>query len=259
MAPLPTTGLHLGLGLLSIGRNWGVADVPPLDDEAAAVFLANASQCAVRIFDTAPSYASSERRLGKHLATLIEGDRRGLTIMTKMGEYWNPGERVSVVDHSLDRLKRGIDRSLEVLGHIDVMQVHKASVEIVDHPDIKQAIDYARKRGIESFGASVSSPEAALKAVGTGLYASIQFPFNAQSLQFEQLAAELSATGITPIINRPFGMGRAVDGHSDPAAAAVAAYRFIADRVPSGVVLSGTSKSGHLRENQKAFTLAVSS
>ncbi len=259
MAPLPTTELHLGLGLLSIGRSWGVADVPPLDDDAAANFLASASHCGVRIFDTAPAYASSERHLGKHLMTLTEDDRRRLTIMTKMGEYWDANEQVSVVDHSLDGLKRGIDRSLELLGHIDVLQVHKASIEIVDNPDTKKAINYARNRGIDSFGVSVSSPEAAEKAVKSGLYASLQFPFNDQSLQFEHLAAELSVAGIVPIINRPFGMGRAVTGHRDPVAAAVAAYRFIANRVSSGVVLSGTSKLRHLRENQQAFNEVVRS
>lgn len=257
MAPLPSQGLHFGLGLLSIGRTWGVADVPPPSDEVAFELLQEAVRSGVRIFDTAPSYASSESRLGKHLSSLSPEERRSLTIMTKMGEHWNSEDQTAVVDHSIDALKRSIDRSLELLGHIDLLQVHKATATTVDHPEIRDAIDYARQQGIRHFGVSASSPDAAWRAIQSDLYCSIQFPFNQHSVQFEPLLDELRAERVVPITNRPFAMGHAIASGADPATGAENAFRFLTDHLVNGVVLSGTSKPMHLLENLTAFAQAT--
>ena len=82
-------GLRLGLGLVSIGRVWGVRQSAPPDADEAQKLLSRAVELGIAIFDTAPAYAESEARLGRFLAGLEPSRRQALTIMTKMGEHWD--------------------------------------------------------------------------------------------------------------------------------------------------------------------------
>ncbi len=82
-------GVELGLGLLSIGRVWGVAKTAVPTDSGAGALLETALARGIRIFDTAPAYAASERRLGAFLRTLRAPVRDRLVVMTKMGEHWD--------------------------------------------------------------------------------------------------------------------------------------------------------------------------
>ncbi len=60
-------GVELGLGLLSIGRRLGSQDAVPTDSGRC---LLGTRWHAHPLFDTAPAYAASERRLGAFLRTL---------------------------------------------------------------------------------------------------------------------------------------------------------------------------------------------
>ena len=160
----PPASLELGLGLLSIGRAWGVGQsAPPSDDEAARL-LDTALRSGIRIVDTAPAYAASEARLGAFLTGLPRERRDTLRVLTKAGEHWDVEAGTGFVDHSRDALCRSIDRSLALLGRIDLLQIHKATADVVAHPDVIAAIEHARACGIPCFGASVSDLEA-----GSGL------------------------------------------------------------------------------------------
>jgi aryl-alcohol dehydrogenase-like predicted oxidoreductase len=253
MTPVPCDGLHLGLGTVSIGRPWGVSGTPTPSTEEAADLIAAALQFGIKVFDTAPAYASSEERLGRALGTLPRDQRRGLTIMTKMGEHWNGDKKEPFVDHRRETLKNSVDRSLSLLGQIDLMQIHKATVEVLAHADTVAAIDYARACGIPSFGASVTSIEAGRFALETGLYAALQFPFNLVSFEMEPLLEDMAKRGTIPIINRPFAMGGLVVGAPNAVSAADGAFRFLKDRVRMGVILTGTANQAHLRSNIDSF------
>ena len=140
--------------------------------------LAGAVRLGIRVFDTAPAYAFSQARLGNFLAELPADARAELVIMTKAGEHWDLAAGTSFVDHSKDALRGSIDRSLRLLQRVDVLQIHKATLEVVDHPDTVAAIEHARVCGIAEFGASVSSLDAGLRALESGLYSALQFPLN---------------------------------------------------------------------------------
>src|SRR3712207_3844632 len=163
-------GLKLGLGLLSIGRSWGVGQSPPASEDEAQALLAKAVEIGITFFDTAPAYAQSEARLGRFLAGLGSSRRKALVVMTKAGEHWDAGRGVGFVDHSRDALIRSIDRSLKLLGTIDVLQIHKATRDVVTHPDVLAAIEHARRCGVAAFGASVSDVEAGSAALESGFY-----------------------------------------------------------------------------------------
>jgi aryl-alcohol dehydrogenase-like predicted oxidoreductase len=80
--------IELGLGLVSIGRRWGVRDVAPPPAEEAIALIEAAVAAGIRFFDTAPAYGASEDLLGR---ALRGGgfDASRVTIATKFGEHWN--------------------------------------------------------------------------------------------------------------------------------------------------------------------------
>jgi len=245
-------GLQLGLGLLSIGRVWGInKSAPPGEDEAQAP-PAKAPELGITICDTAPAYARSEARLGRFLAALEPSARHGLTVMTKCGEHWDFERGPSFVDHSRDALVRSIDRSLSILGTIDVLQIHKATSDVVTHPDVIAAMDYARRCGVTAFGAGISDVEVGRLALESGLYDTLQFPLNMSNTSMVPLPPALRVSGCTAIINRPFAMGDLLAGEAVETAAG-AALRFVEERLPNAVILSGTGRIAHLVQNVGIF------
>lgn len=249
---LARPGLKLGLGLLSIGRAWGVGQSPPATEDEAQTLLATAVELGIAIFDTAPAYAESEARLGRFLAGLAPSQRQSVAVLTKAGEHWHADRGAGFADHSRDALVRSIDRSLDLLGRIDVLQIHKATRDVVTHPDVLAAIDHARACGVTAFGASVSDVEAGMAAVASGLYRFLQFPLNLSNAAMLPLLPELEARSVTPVVNRPFAMGALVaEGSFEESARS--AFRFIEDKTPNAIVLTGTGRAAHLVQNVEAF------
>src|SRR5688572_8593076 len=119
-----TEMVQLGLGLLSIGRPWGARRESPPPESEALVLLEKALALGIRCFDTAPAYGASEAILGRFLRKT----NAPIFVSTKMGEWWDPVNGSSVA-HDYHLLKTSINRSLELLGRIDLLQVHKATAE----------------------------------------------------------------------------------------------------------------------------------
>lgn len=250
---LPDGGrqLALGLGLIGIGKPWGfVDDVVPADAQAQEL-LETAVELGVRYFDSAPSYGISEERFGAFLRGLRGDQRQSLTIATKFGEHWDADKKEPFVDHSYDALVRSLDGSLEKLGRIDFLQLHKTTPEALNSPDVERAFAYATSLGIANIGASVSDLVSASIAVGKAAYSVVQFPLNPSSLQFRGVAAAASEAGMLVATNRPFGMGKLLYGQE--ALSPDAAFSFLAAEPFQGVVLTGTKSATHLRENWAAF------
>ena len=249
-------GVELGLGLLSIGRSWGVAQTRVPSDAEAMALLETALAGRIRVFDTAPAYAASERRLGAFVRGLPAKVRDRLTIMTKMGEHWDDAAHAPYVDHGRDALIRSIDRSLALLGRIDVLQLHKATEEVVDHPDVQAAFDHASRCGIACFGASVNSLEGGRRALVTQRFNCLQFPLNDRNRELSPLLEQIESTQGFPIINRPFAMGAAIHSGEDREQAALAAFGFLKQTLKRGIVLTGTANPAHLIGNIRLFRRA---
>jgi aryl-alcohol dehydrogenase-like predicted oxidoreductase len=247
--------VELGLGLLSIGRRWGVNEVQPPAEEAALSLIGTAHANGVRFYDTAPAYASSEAVLGRALSSSIL-PRNQVTVATKMGEHWDSEKSASRPGHSFDELARSLDRSMELLGKIDLLQLHKATAANVVSTDVLKAIDRAECMGIERFGVSVSDLETAVIACKSGRYRYLQFPFNQNSRSLEAVFGLLAEHCMQAIVNRPFAMG-ALAGN-DTGQSLKGLFRFIIDVGFSGIILTGTSSASHLMSNIAAFRAAVS-
>jgi aryl-alcohol dehydrogenase-like predicted oxidoreductase len=243
--------VEFGLGLIGIGKPWGFVDPEVPDESQAIALLEKAFVLGVRYFDTAPSYGSSEERLGKFLAALAAGERRAVRIATKFGEHWDGARAEPFVDHSLDALKRSLDGSMARLGRIDFLQLHKTTPGVLVSGDLARAWKYAASLGIAGIGASVSDLESAGIAIADEAYGILQFPYNASQQTFAGVLDRAAARGIKLAINRPFGMGRMLYENRELSKAD--AFGFILQKRFDGVVLSGTKSPEHLQENWNAF------
>jgi aryl-alcohol dehydrogenase-like predicted oxidoreductase len=215
----------LGLGLVGIGRPWGyVTGEMPAEPEAMALLEAAVVQ-GIRYFDTAPSYGVSEERLGRFLDSLSSDGRRGLIVATKFGEHWDAGLQQPFVDHSFDALRRSLDTSIERLGRIDILQLHKTTPAVLAAADLARAWDYAASLGIARIGPSVADVESARIAVADARYQCMQLPFNPR---YPLLADALDAAGergMWVAVNRPYAMGAML--YDRPIESKAAAFRFI--------------------------------
>lgn len=247
---LQLNGLTLGLGLFGIGgRSWQ-PDAKPVTKAEAYDLLDAAYAAGIRFFDTAPSYGVSEQILGDWLSD--RRLRRNVTIATKMGEGPDPDTGELVVDHSAHALLASVWRSLERLGAFDVLQLHRpATAQDVRSTQVLHAINHAHKQGVREFGVSVPNIDIGRAALEVGAYQWIQFPLNSANPWGADFAAECLEKGVMPIINRPVNSGKLVTG--DTAASLTDAYRFVRSHVPTGMVLTGTSKVPHLAQNIAAF------
>ena len=250
--PLPWTGSRFALGLLEIGRPWAVTKAVP-GEQAARQFLEYAFEAGVRVFDTAPSYALSEVRLGAFLKSLTAEQRAELFIATKFGETWNLERDEPETSHSYEALRRSVDRSLELLGRIDLLQVHKAAPAVLRSGDLARAMEHASEIGVPAFGASVKDPETAHIACTDPRFLQLQFPYNSVNRSMRPAVLEARSAGRLLFLNRPFNMGALLASGESP----VSAIRAILAEPFDGAILFGTASEAHLAENLTAFREAA--
>lgn len=257
---MPAKSPQLGLGLISIGREWGYKKHPVPSDGEAQDFLREAVTAGIKLFDTAPAYGYSEERIGTFLASLPRGAAEELYIATKAGEHWNPVTQALHVDHSYDALAKSIDRSLQRLGRIDLLQLHKTSFATVTETGVRKALEHAKASGVGELGASVTDLETAMLVIEDDRFQAIQFPFHLKNRNMEQVFAAASQAGKRVLVNRPFAMGEFVHENTeggDLHRRFVDVFRCILERMPDGAILTGTRSAEHLRQNIRAFDEAA--
>jgi aryl-alcohol dehydrogenase-like predicted oxidoreductase len=251
--------IELGLGCLSLGRSWGrAADAPP-DERTALDLLRVAGELGVRVFDTAPAYGSSERRLGIFLKTLPPELLKECTVATKFGEHWIADSQTTIVDHSYDALMRSIEQSLRLLPRIDLLQLHKATVDVLADAGVARVLEQVKSLGMPFLGVSLSDLETATAAVKDGRFASLQFPYSSMNPSLQPVFAMATQLKLNVFVNRPFATGHLLGGNEraqgkdekEQAFAAILQQPF------SGVILTGTKSVTHLRENVSSFRRAL--
>lgn len=248
----------LGAGLTRLGRPWGVRPASIPSDDEARQLLACAIAQGVRIFDTAPSYGASEARLGNFLASLGPEARAGAFVATKFGEQWEPATGEVAIDHSYDALARSLESSLQHLGAIDLIQLHRSTPAALRSPGVRRAFAMARASGIPAVGASVTRVDDARLALELLGVEWLQFPYHLGNAYMEEAFDVALEYGARVLVNRPFGMGALVTSVGDEGDdTAEAAFRFILQREFCGAILTGTASPVHLRRNVAAFASAL--
>jgi aryl-alcohol dehydrogenase-like predicted oxidoreductase len=247
-----------GCGLIAIGRAWGSTPRIPTETEAQE-FLETAYESGVRFFDTAPGYGLSEQRLGRFLKGLSNEDRGDILVATKFGENWNPETGESFIDHSFDGLRRCVDESLARLGSVNLIQLHRPSVEVLQGDTVWEAVRYACDSGVMHFGVSGNTPDVLAFAQAKSEVDTLQLPLNEAHPGLASFLRPIAEGGWFTLVNRPMQMGEVTKENDaeDKYVKMVSAYRFILQHSFDGVVLSGTSNPVHLHENIVAFRDAM--
>lgn len=250
----------LGCGLIRIGRIWGVDSKPVPSEVEVSHFLEGAFELGVRFFDTAPAYGLSEERLGAFLKRLTPQQRNEITIATKFGEHWNREKEEPFTDHSYEKLLFSLDQSLKILGKIDILQLHKASAELLNSPDINRAFEVALNSGVSLLGASISDIETGLKACHDQKLSHIQLPFNQNQTHLLPVVKQAKTMHKKILFNRPFAMGAITNQTSNREKSEenmVNAYKEIIVLNCPGVILTGTASLNHLKQNLSCFKQAL--
>ncbi len=157
-------------GLLVSQFGFGGIPIQRLTEEDAVAVVRRCLDLGVTFLDTANGYTTSEERIGK----AISGRRDGLVIATK----------------SLSRKAEGVEKHLKLslerlaVECIDVYQFHGVSdqntLEMVLAPDGPMAVvERAKAAGmVKHIGITSHQIDVAKKAVMTGRFETLMFPFN---------------------------------------------------------------------------------
>lgn len=193
MRPLGETGLmvsEIGFGALEIGRDWApdVNANSAHPDEAEAGRVLNAVlDLSLNFIDTAPAYWSSEEFIGKAIA-----HRRSEYILaTKVGEHCD--RNGSVYDYSYDATLRFVDESLRRLrtDYIDLLQIHSASLEVLDRGETLEAMRAAQAAGKVRHIGMTGGVNECVRALEMGGYDTVQFPYNLLNVSAEDRLLDL--------------------------------------------------------------------
>jgi len=188
---------RVGMGGIPITR-------PSLDD--AIKVIRRALDLGVNFIDTSLFYKDSEIRIGKG----IEGRRENVILATK-GSWREKEEARDCIERSLKRLNA---------DYIDLWQFHNVSnfekyERMLKPGGALEAAQEALKEGkIRHLGISSHSLEVALKAVSSGLFETIQYPFNyVRNEAVEELIPLAKEHDVGFIAMKPFAGGMLDDAN----------------------------------------------
>lgn len=210
--PLGRTGLTvsaLSLGTVSLGVDYGIE--APGDfgrpDEADAIRLLRAAvDRGVTLIDTAPTYGDGERLVGRAVGgdpRVMIATKAGSALHEQPGALRGPALRASLMA-SIEQSRRAFGRDA-----IDILQFHNATAGLIEDGEVTDVLLDAKRRGlIRVLGASVLSPAAALAAIASGQYETLQVAFSALDQRMARdVMPAARAAGVGVIVRSAFLKG----------------------------------------------------
>ena len=205
---LGKTGLEisrLGIGLSEIGFNLSFDD-----EKTVADVLNSALDNGINFLDTAACYNLAEEFVGRTIPhrrdEYVLASKAGHYLPRGEGEAWTYALIIESIERSLSRMKT---------DHLDLIQLHSCSIEVLERGDVIRATQDAKKAGKALHIGYSGDNENAKWAVDSGLFETLQTSFN--------LVDQGARTSLFPgvvkqemglIIKRPIGnavWGRASD------------------------------------------------
>lgn len=180
----------LGFGGAEIG---GTTDAKLVDQ-----LLGSALDAGLNVVDTAACYGNSEELIGQ----AISHRRNDYYLFSKCGHAsglstadWEPQTLVDSIDRSLRRLKT---------EYLDLIQLHSCSLEILQQGDVIDVIQRAREAGKVRYIGYSGDNEAALYAVKSGVFDSLQTSVNvADQSVIDEILPAAKEQGMAVIAKRP--------------------------------------------------------
>jgi len=212
--PFGNTGWQvsrLGVGLSEIGFGLTFAD-----EGRAARVLNAALDAGINLLDTAACYNISEELVGRTVANrrseYFLATKAGHVTGGYEGEEWTYRTVADSIDRSLKRLQT---------DHLDVVQLHSCDVDVLERGDVIRALQEAEAAGKTRFIGYSGDNEAALWAVRSGLFDTLQTSFNLTDQRARHaLLQEAEARGMgiiakRPIANAAWGAASSPSGYAD--------------------------------------------
>jgi uncharacterized protein len=208
--PLGKTGLtvsEVGFGGIPIIR---------LNEDTAVAVLRRAYDSGITFYDTANAYRDSEKKIGRAL-----GDVRDKVVIATKTILRDAAGAAEHLDNSLRMLQT---------DYIDIYQLHQIAQdrdwEIVTGPGgAMEAVVKAEEQGkIRHIGVTSHNLAMAVKLVKTGLFDTIQFPFNfIEDAAKEELHVAARECGMGILAMKPFA-GGVIDN-------AAVAFKFLREHI----------------------------
>lgn len=171
MRTLGRTGLkisRLGVGLSEIGYDLRRSEVA-----AAATVLNMALDNGINFLDTSACYDHSEQFIGETIAhrrdEFVLATKAGHITGHYRGTPWSYQTITDSIERSLHRMKT---------DHLDVIQLHSCNIDILKQGEAIRAIQDAQQAGKVRFIGYSGDNEAALWAVTSGLFDTLQTSYN---------------------------------------------------------------------------------
>ncbi len=189
---LGKTGMNvtvLGYG----GAEIGFRNVP---EETVDRLINGALHAGLNVIDTAECYIASEEMIGKTVAHR----RNEYFLFTKCGHdgdgnHWNPKKMTDTIDRSLKRLQT--DR-------VDLLQLHSCTEEQLRQGDVIDVVRRARVAGKTRFIGYSGDSQAALYAVESGVFDTLQISVSIADQEAIDLAVPAARSrGMGVIAKRP--------------------------------------------------------
>ena len=186
---------RLGVGLSEIGRG--------TEKERASEVLNIALDGGINFLDTSACYGSSEELVGYAVSSRRDeyylATKAGHIAGGYQGTEWTEQTISDSIERSLKRMKT---------DYLDLVQLHSCSVEVLERGEATEAVQKAKQEGKTRYIGYSGDNEAAMWAVESGLFDTLQTSFNLveQKARFE-LFDKAKEKGMGIIIKRPIANG----------------------------------------------------
>jgi aryl-alcohol dehydrogenase-like predicted oxidoreductase len=240
---------------------------PPRDRNEAIAILREAVEAGVNHIDTADFY-------GPHIVNEIIREalhpyQDGLTIVTKVGARRDE-DGSWTYDQSRETLVNSVHENLRNLGleRLDVVNLRASGLIAPDDAPLDEPIEVLaqlQQQGkIRHIGLSNVSPEQLKEAQRVTPIVCVQNFYNLANRADDMFIDELAAEGIAYVPFFPLGGFKPLQSAAlDEAAAEVkatpmqVALAWLLQRSPNVLLIPGTSKREHLRENLRAAMIVL--
>jgi predicted aldo/keto reductase-like oxidoreductase len=196
-------------GLVVSRVGFGGIPIQRVSEEEAVRVVLRCIELGVTFLDTASAYTNSEERIGKALAAM-PGQREQLVIATKTAAR----DRATAWQH-LEQSRRALGSDV-----IDLWQLHNVSSmevykQVLAPGGALEAAQHALETGrVRHVGITSHSMEVALEAVASGLFETLQFPFNFVTNEpADRLLPLVREHGLGFIAMKPLGGGLLSDAN----------------------------------------------
>ena len=166
--PLGNTGMNVTV----LGHGGAEIGYEQVEQRRASELLNAALDAGLNVIDTAACYRASEELIGKAVGHRLQD----YFIFTKCGH----ASGLPYADWSPELLAASIDRSLSRLqtDHVDLVQLHGCSAEVLARGAVTDVLEKARAAGKTRFIGYSGDGAAALAAIATGRFATLQTSLN---------------------------------------------------------------------------------